>query len=398
MPRLAVVLATSLAGACADDRTAPSPIPAELELVAPDPLAGIAGYPAADMLTVRVLDQDDRPMPDVAVDFAVTDGGGSFEPTTQRTNAIGEARVAWLLGEGETHTARASVRSGDGGPAPTGPEALSLELQAVTVQVTETAAPMLGHLQDQIGSFRNRLAASLPFNQLLRDDIEAKLAMLNTPGLGSAIILDRSFIERIMAGRDKPIPIVGVFPLERIRTEADIAVGHLEANLQVLESFVGAWRAPTVQLWYGFTIGSSGGGGRVNIEERATFTARGVALPHEALFGHELSHSYVANETLTQFLELYVYNVRVTGSQKLDDWAWTRGYTGTDDDNVDVHVLLDIYALIGPDAMSAGYRAILPFHPLYGGALSIEAIQAFAEVVPVEHRAAVEAKLSRIRS
>ena len=54
-----------------------------------------------------------------------------------------------------------------------------------------------------------------------------------------------------------------------------------------------------------------------------TYADRGV--PHDAIIGHELGHTYIGHEGLTQFLEVYVYNLVETGSTEFSGWIWTRG-------------------------------------------------------------------------
>jgi hypothetical protein len=58
--------------------------------------------------------------------------------------------------------------------------------------------------------------------------------------------------------------------------------------------------------------------------------------------------------------------------------------------------MLDVYQLIGYDAMARAYRAIRPLNPPYGSPLSSTVIQTFAEQVPPEHRSEVTDKLRRV--
>jgi hypothetical protein len=164
----------------------------------------------------------------------------------------------------------------------------------------------------------------------------------------------------------------------------------------LLEDFL-AVPFPTqdVRVWYGFKIGNTGGGGSIFTEDRTTYESRTPAnrLPFDAILAHEAAHSYFGNESLTQFLELYAYNVIATGSQNVSAWIYLRNWTPGLASNMGIHALLDIYQAIGFDEMSRAYRAIYPLHP---GALSAAMIQAFANQVNAAQRAFVIEKLGQV--
>ena len=142
----------------------------------------------------------------------------------------------------------------------------------------------------------------------------------------------------------------------------------------------------------GFKVGNSGGGGVIYTEDRTTYVTRTSASrkPFDAISMHELSHSYVGNECLNQFLEFYIYNLIATGSVDFASWTYTQNSLPG------VAALFDIYRLIGHDAMRDAYRAVYPLRPPYGSPLSQTVIQAFLTAVPPEHHAAVTAKLAAI--
>jgi hypothetical protein len=168
-----------------------------------------------------------------------------------------------------------------------------------------------------------------------------------------------------------------------MRADAAHSVRYAESAVPVLEAFLDtAFPTPAVRIWYGFRIGNSGGGGTINAEDRATYEARTPAtrLPHDAMIVHELGHSFVGSESLTQFLELYGYNLLRTGSPELRDWTFT----------------LDVYALLGRDAMASAYRAVLPLRPPYGQPLSAAAQQAFVDAAPAAAKARVAAKVAKV--
>ncbi len=62
----------------------------------------------------------------------------------------------------------------------------------------------------------------------------------------------------------------------------------------------------------------------------------------------------------------------------------------------DVAAMLDIYQLIGYEAMARAYRAIEPLRPPYGSPLSAQVIAAFVEQVSPAHRSQVTEKLRRV--
>jgi hypothetical protein len=235
----------------------------------------------------------------------------------------------------------------------------------------------------------------LPRNPQSATYIQAKIAMLQDPNLATAIRNDRRWAE----SASSRIPIACLFPLESMRSEANLAVTTLEPVLPLLEQFFAKpFPTPAVRVWYGFKVGNTGGGGAIYSEDRTTYETRtGVnRLPFDAILSHELGHSYIGNESLTQFLELYTYNVVRTGSRVSSAWTFVRNWVPGLATNQDVAAMLDVYQLIGHDAMARGYRAIQPLSPPYGSPLSSAVIQAFVDQVLAEHRAQVTDKLRRV--
>jgi hypothetical protein len=57
---------------------------------------------------------------------------------------------------------------------------------------------------------------------------------------------------------------------------------------------------------------------------------------------------------------------------------------------------MDIYVVVGHDAMQRAYRAVAPLRPAYGRPLTDAVIAAFVAQVPEEHRAFVEERLRTI--
>jgi hypothetical protein len=240
----------------------------------------------------------------------------------------------------------------------------------------------------------------LPRNPGLAAQIQAKIALLQRPLLANEIMALSYYAERISSSMDgRTIPIVTVFTADSMRAGAFGSVNYLYRVMPRLEQwFETPFPSASVRMWYGFTMGNSGGGGLINMEDRGTYEGRTPAtrLPFDAILAHEMAHSYTGNEALTQFLELYVYNELLTGSGDVADWTHRRDYVPDAPGNENVHALLDIYRLVGRERMMFAFRAIYPLRPPYGSPLSAAAKQAFVNAVFPEHRAQVAAKLERI--
>jgi hypothetical protein len=235
----------------------------------------------------------------------------------------------------------------------------------------------------------------IPRNPQSESYLRAKIAMLQDPNLATAIRTERRWVESTRSR----VPIACVFALGSMANEATMAVTTLESALPPLEDFFATpFPAPAVRVWYGFKLGNTGGGGVIYSEDRTTYEMRtGVTrLPFDAILAHELGHSYIGNESLTQFLELYIYNVIRTGSRVPSEWTFVRGWVPGLGTNQDVAAVLDVAQLIGVDATARAFRAIQPLNPPYGSPLSTAVIQAFVDQVRPEHRAQVTEKLGRV--
>ena len=73
--------------------------------------SAFANQRLSDSVRVVVLDSYDNPVPNVAVTFSVTQGGGTVSPTTATTRADGSAAAAWTVGGpyGTAQTLRATA-------------------------------------------------------------------------------------------------------------------------------------------------------------------------------------------------------------------------------------------------------------------------------------------------
>jgi hypothetical protein len=264
--------------------------------------------------------------------------------------------------------------------------------------VDETLNPIEQHITWSLSQSR----ASLRANQQMASFILEKIHVLEHANLASAIVGGRYFEATTIGSMDgRQLELVAVFPHDTLRNGAVTASDALTPALPVLVAFMDrAFPAPSIRIWYGFSVGAAGSGGAVHLEDLGTYQARShliaSALPHRAILFHELAHSYIGHESLTQFLELLVYNVVETGSSDPQAWGHTRQYTGPRATNIGVHALLDIHALIGHDGMARAYRTLLELRPPYGQPLSAEARQAFVDEAPLGLEGQVAAKAEQI--
>lgn len=297
-------------------------------------------------------------------------------------------------------TASLAACSGSSGPAaPSGPGTPAPPQVPAGAGLAATA--MFQQLAEHIASSLAASQANLPRNPHIAAEIGAKIALLQNPALAQQISGGRFFVEGQVSSVDgRSIGMAALFPQDQMRAEAAQSVRLLERALPVLEAFLDTpFPASTVQLWYGFTIGNSGGGGRLFMEDRSTYESRTAVnrLPYDAILTHELSHSYISNETLTQFLELYVYNSLNTGSRELSAWTFTRDYVAFAETNEGSAALLDIYQWIGHDGMARAYKSAVALRPPNGEPLSAACRQAFVDQASEAMKARVAERIARIR-
>ncbi|MDD3989568.1 MAG: hypothetical protein PHP30_05670 [Bacteroidales bacterium] len=228
--------------------------------------------------------------------------------------------------------------------------------------------------------------------------IQEKIDMLKRPALYNEIIEGNFFAEdSVTSVNGRHIPIIAVFPLEIMRHDASQSVTWIKNALPILENFMKTqMRYNYERIWYGFIIGNKGGGGAAYMEDKYTYESRTTPnrLPYEAILYHELSHSYIGNESLNQFLEVYIYNIIHTGSTDIQLWTYLRQpYTAYKAGNTGVYALFDIYQLIGHDGMSEAYKELYSLNPMYGEPLSTECKQVFINQAPENQKNNVSAIL-----
>ena len=85
-------------------------VPTTVRIAAGNSQSAMAGTPVPEHPAVEVLDASDRPVPGVAVRFAVTSGGGDLSGDADTTDANGVAALGqWRLGSSGVNTLEATV-------------------------------------------------------------------------------------------------------------------------------------------------------------------------------------------------------------------------------------------------------------------------------------------------
>ncbi len=260
---------------------------------------------------------------------------------------------------------------------------------------------MLRGLAAQISSALAASRADLPRNPGNAAQIQAKIALLERPTLANEIITGGFYVAVTASSRrGGPVIVAAVFPAESMRGEASTAVLQLASALPILEQFMAsAFPYDAVRVWYGFVVGNSGGGGVINTEDQTSYESRTPAsrLPSEAIMDHELSHTYISHEGLNQFLEIYQVNVVHSNSTDPALWSYARSNVGQPPaSTASSAALLDVYRLIGHDAMASAYGAIYPLNPPYGQPLSETCKQIFVDQAPAELKAQVAALVANV--
>lgn len=299
------------------------------------------------------------------------------------------------------------VACGSGGAA-TAPPGGSTSLPASLGPITTPPLPsgislsvrgMLQSVATYIVSAYAEMQANRPNNPHLETQYRTKLTMLAEATLIAQIFNGRQWVEGTASTGHGAVPVAAVFPSLAMQAECVATVRLAESYLPVLvEFFHEPFPTGELEIWYGFKIGASGGGGALYLEDRTTYEGRWSAPMgrFDPMVAHEIAHTYMGNEALTQFLEIYTYNVARGAGVNVAAWTETRGWTPVTPSTYGATHPLDIYHRVGFDVMRRAYRAIRPLRPAYGQPLSAAVIAAFLSEVPAEHREFVEAKLRLI--
>jgi hypothetical protein len=284
-------------------------------------------------------------------------------------------------------------------------QAAAFDMSVIPVQADTREGvinAMLVGLAAQIESEITYNESLLANNPRLEDEIRDLLDLLRTPSLADDIRNGERYEANAVESVDgRRLPIVSMFPRPSPRQDAIRANGYAQLAMPFIEEFYQTpYPAENLKIWYGFKIGNSGRLGTIDTEDQTTYeTRRGPVVigytPFEAIVQHELGHSYMGNETLNQFVELYAYNRIYTNSVDVNSWIWTRNYVPFDPDNANIHGILDIYQLIGHEAMSRAYRNLHQINPPYGSPLSEEGKRLIIDEAPSNLQEQVRAILDR---
>lgn len=382
-------------------------------------IGGIPEAVGAWSFVARVVDNDGQSS---TTDFVleVQDGGLAVSPTPLLDGVVGveysvtltaiggDGVYTWSVTEGELPEGLLRVGETISGTPETAGY-FGLEIQVASGGLTASATHRiriyesrvaLGYLRGLPGlieSARRDSEELLPRNPQLAEQIQAKIDMLSRPDLEARILTEHLYRESATTTRNgATIPVFLAFPADTMEAGALQDLARLPETMATLEAFLDVpWPFGRILEWYGFKLGHSGGGGTLNMEDRGTYANRGV--PHDVILGHELGHTYIGNETLTQFLEVYAFNQYEVHSQDVVDWTWRRGdYDPFSQGNTAVHALLDIYQLLGPEAMGRAFATLHHIGVPYGQELGAEARQVFVDEAPAEVRDQVTNLVARI--
>lgn len=265
------------------------------------------------------------------------------------------------------------------------------------VNLPVDVARLLEGIQEHISLAISRNQTLLANNPQIANQLEAKIEMLKSPTLADDIINGCYFsYDEVISIDKRPISISCIFPQEKMRSDANQSVTSVKLAFPLLEDFMEtAYDNSIIRIWYGFVMGNSGG---IEMEDRETYEARTGPdrIPYEVILLHELSHSYIGNEALTQFLDIYLYNMVHTNSSDINSWIYLQGYPDIQDSNNWLYALLDIYQLIGHNNMSKAYKILYSLHPPYGSGLSNECQQVFIDQAPASVKDQVAVKVGKI--
>lgn len=337
--------------------------------------------------------------------------GQSVQATSLRLDAdgtvSGDQSVAWTSSNPAVATVTAQGRVSAVAPGQAQINAASGALSGTGVlTVIAVAQPgemtLVGQMYAELPDFITRSIAStrrdLMYNPLLTAYLQAQIDKLTAPGLAEGIVARGQVLFRALPSLAGSLPAALVYMAPEMRPRAERMLNLLAAVLPLAEDFFGLPYPPgRMKVWYGFAIGSDS---TIAIEDEALYAARppDTKQPYDGVAPHELAHAFMPHETLNQFLELLFINQLLTGETALDRWTIKRGYIASRPDNQQIHALLDIYGLIGLDAMRTAYRRIYPLRPPFAQPLGLDAQQVLVDAAPAATQERVRALAARIGS
>ena len=195
---------------------------------------------------------------------------------------------------------------------------------------------------------------------------ERKLIILKDEELLSNIIHQELYLSYTYQGNYDDIPIIIFYPSLDMKQNVDSVVYLINHIIYELENIFGKYPDSDVLILYGFTLDTDS---LISMEDKMTFYERtserhaieqdviGEVYNWYQLFAHELSHSYFASESLTQFLDVYLINIITFNSSDTREWDSGRnGWIFDNDGYIDLDDygspgLLKIYNIIGQNNM-----------------------------------------------
>jgi hypothetical protein len=272
--------------------------------------------------------------------------------------------------------------------------------QTFSAQEQAAVNGVIAQFNNSFTSFLACLNESMPKNPGSEALYAAKIAVLEDPELYNKIVNGKFFlVDTAPSVSGKPIALVAVYPNPALREEAWYTLQVAKLSLPLLEEFMGTpFPSTVITVHYGFMVGSSGGGGSLIMEDKTTYMGRWMPLmmPYDPIICHELSHAYIGNEGLNQFLEIFVYNRLLGRTPAFGDWVFVRDYKTWKGTKTGYAAMLDIYQLIGLGAIQGAYRTVYQLKPLYGQMLPENCKQAFVDQAPEALKAQVRAIVANI--
>ena len=217
---LAVVLA-ALTASCGGDVTLPDEgEAAALRVFDGNEQVGPVGAELAEPVIVRVLDTQERPVPNQEVTFFIESGGGSVAPETTTTGTDGTASATWTLGAGAgTQRLGASTPQGGGSTL--------LEVQFTATAVAGSGSVLVGVAGDE---------QTGPVNSALADSLVVKA----TDALGNPVADVEVAWSAVGGGSVSPVTVVtgtdGLAKVERVLG----ATAGAQSALATVEGFTGS--------------------------------------------------------------------------------------------------------------------------------------------------------------
>ncbi len=199
----ALLVAAGGLAACGGENVAgPPPSPSALRIETGNAQDGVVGQALAIPVSVTVLDDGGRPIPDVRVTFSAAPGSGSLAPGAVQTNADGRAQALWTLG---TQTGTALATASVSGVAPAtftaavraGPASRVVASPGTLALGTGDTLRLQATARDQFGNVLSQVALGW-------STLEPAIANV-TDGLVSAIAAGAARVVVTAAGPSGPI-------------------------------------------------------------------------------------------------------------------------------------------------------------------------------------------------